>query len=414
MAFVRGAALLALALALAGCALGGSEESDEISAEQLAVMVLPRDELGAPEGFELDAEDSGRMNSREAADWTTDPNDNAADLRQDGWLSGYELTYSNPDRGVSYERGEGVIMGDSTVQLFDTETSARAQLVQEIRDLERFRGKDVDGVRLARFETFDLDVGDEAWGIEITARARGVTLHGTGVFFRSGRLIADTGFLHVDEAGRHDEAVAAARALESRIERVLAGDLHAEPVPLPEQEQKQALVRRAQLAKMTLALEDLPAGARLVQQGRGSNGRNFVSYYRTFDVENTFVGSSHLMFVRAQTNVFESTASAESMLREIATSKGRAEFARGVLLGFERQTGARPSNVDVDPLPRAGKDATGVVVTFDLPGGRYRTATVVVRSGRSVAIVSGFCRASGVNPDDMRPLATTARARLSV
>jgi hypothetical protein len=151
MAFLRGAALLALALVLAGCGLGGKEGSDEITDEQLAVMVLPGDELGTPDGFELDLEDSGRMNAREAADWTTDPEDNAADLRQNGWLSGYELTYSNPDDRVSFEVGEGIVSGDSTVQLFDTETSARARLVREVKDLERLRGENIDGVRLARF-----------------------------------------------------------------------------------------------------------------------------------------------------------------------------------------------------------------------------------------------------------------------
>jgi hypothetical protein len=409
MAFVRGAALVVLALALAGCALGGSEEKDEISAEQLAVMVLPRDELGAPEGFELDLEDSGRLTARDAADWTTDPNDSAADLRQDGWLSGYELTYSNPDRSVSFERGEGVITGDSTVQLFDTETSARAQLVQEIRDLERFRGKDLDGVRLARFETFDVDVGDEAWGVELTARARGVTLHGTGVFFRSGRLIADTGFLHVDEAGRHSEAVAAARALESRIQRSLAGELDAEPVPLPGQEPE---VTQAQLSKMTLGLTDLPEGAFLTDEGR-ARGDGFVTFYRNFDVEQTMIGGSHLMFLRAQTQVFETKAAAQFMLRSISRPKGRSEFARGVLMGFSKLAGTKARNVRVAPLRGMQGDSTGVVVSFDLPSGRFRTATVVVRSGRSVAIVSGFCTAHAVHPNDLPPLGERARARLA-
>ena len=263
--------------------MGGGEESDEITAEQLAVMVLPQDELGAPTGFEIDLDDSGRMNARDAADWTSDPRDSSPDLRQDGWFGGYELTYSDPDSAVSFESGEGVITGDSTVQLFDTGTSARARLLQEIRDLERLRGKDLDGVRLARFETFDLSVGDEAWGVELTARARGVTLHGADVFFRSGRLVADTGFLHVDEAGRRTEAVAAARALESRIQRALDGELDAEPVPLPGDEPE---LTQAQLSKMTLALDDLPSGAIVTDQGREQHDGS-TSYYRSFDVSQT-------------------------------------------------------------------------------------------------------------------------------
>jgi hypothetical protein len=198
-------------------------------------------------------------------------------------------------------------------------------LLQEMRDLERFRGKVLNGVRLARFETFDVNVGDEAWGIELTARARGVTLHGTGVLFRSGRLVADTGFLHLDQAGRRGEALAAARALEARIQHVLAGDLDAQPVRLPA---KEAAVTRAQLARMTLSLKDLPAGARLDAEGRAPGGGGAVSYYRTFDVEDTMVGSSHLLFVRAQTQVFEKEANAARMLRLLQTPMGGATSPR--------------------------------------------------------------------------------------
>jgi hypothetical protein len=409
MAFLRGAALAVLALALAGCGLGGSEESDEITAEQLAVMVLPRAELGAPEGFEVEPDESGSLSARDAADWTTDPHDNAADLRQAGWLSGYELTYADPNRRVSFERGDGVITGDSTVQLFDTETSARAQLVQEIRNLERFQGKDLDGVRLVRFDTFDLDVGDEAWGVELTARGRGVTLHGTGVFFRSGRLIADTGFLHVDEAGRQSEAVAAARALASRMEGVLAGDLDAEPVPLPD---KQSEPTEAELAKMTLGVKDLPAGAILTDEGR-KRSDDSVTYFRNFDVERTMIGSSHLLFLRAQTQVYDTKAGAQFLMRSLASSKGRAEFAKGVLRGFSSLMGTRARNVRVERLPGARGDTTGIVVTFTMAGKRFRTATIVVRSGRSVAVITGFCTAHAVHPGDMPALGERARTRLA-
>jgi hypothetical protein len=409
MALLRGAALLVFALLLAGCGLGGKEASNEITDEQLAVMVLPDDELGTPDGFELDLEDSGGMNAREAADWTTDPEDNAADLRQDGWLSGYELTYSNPDDRVSFELGEGVISGDSTVQLFDTETSARAQLVQEIKDLERLRGENAEGVRLARFETFDVDVGDEGWGIELTARARGVTLHGTGVLFRSGRLVADTGFLHVDETGRHSEAVAAARALESRIQRSLAGELDAEPIPLPGEQPEPT---QAELSKMTLGLEDLPAGARLTDEGR-THGTDGVTYFRNFDVEQTMIGSSHLLFLRAKTQVFETKAGAQLLMRSLSTSKGRGVFAKSVLRGFSAVSGTRARNVRVGRLPGTRGNATGIVVTFDMAGRRFRTATIVVRSGRAVAVVSGFCTAHAVHPDDMPPLGERALTRLA-
>jgi len=413
MAFVRLAAFFACALALAGCAFGNSADSEEITAGQLAVMVLPHGELGTPAAFQVDPEDSGRVSAREAAEATTDPRDNAADIRQAGWLGGYELNYSDPNRSVSFERGEGLVVGGSTVDLFDTETSARAHLLQEIRDLERFRGQVVDGVRLARFETFEVDVGDEGWGIEMTARARGVTMHATGVLFRSGRLTADAGFLRVDNADMRAEAVAAARALQSRIERVLAGDLAAKPVPLPREDKPAPLPKPTQLARMTLGLEDLPPGARLADEGRWTSGPDSVSYFRSFDVEQTMLGSSHLELIRAETRVFATERAALRALRLAASPDGRWLFARTLAQNFARLTGARAQNVEVRALTRPGANAAGFVVMFDLPGGRFKTATIFVRSGRALANVTGFCRAQSVNPDDMRPLAATARQRLA-
>jgi hypothetical protein len=410
MGFLRLAGPVVCALALAGCAFGDEGGPQEITQDELAIMVLPREGFGtALAALEVDAQDSGRVSAKEAAESTTDPDDTAADLRQAGWVGGYELNYSDPNRSASFERGEGLIVVGSTIDLFDTETSARSYLLQEIRDFEQFRGKDVQGVRLAKFETFDVDVGDEGWGIEFTARAGRATMHVTGVAFRSGRLVADAGFMRADDGTARADALTAARALESRIQRVLAGDLDAQPVPLPVQE---AVVTQSQLARGTLAVKDLPAGARVADEGRLRSEKS-ISYYRTFDVQDTMIGGSHLMFLRAQTQVFETEAAAQLMMRYLSNPKGRAQFAREVLRGFKKLAGARARNVHVTVLSQTGRGATGIVVTFDLPSGRFRTATVLVRSGRSVAVVSGFCTAQAVHPDDLPPLGDKARERLA-
>jgi hypothetical protein len=235
------------------------------------------------------------------------------------------------------------------------------------------------------------------------------TLHGTGVFFRTGRLVASTGYSRADGATMRDEAMKAGRALESRIERVLTGDLDAKPVPVPREVPEPT---QAQLAKMTLGVEDLPSGAFLTDEGR-ERGDDSVTFFRNFDVQETMIGGSHLMFLRAETQVFDTPAGAQLMMRYIAGPKGREQFAKGVLRGFRRVAGARGRNVNVAPLPHARGNTIGVVVTFDLPTGRFRTVTVVVRSGRKIAIVSGFCTAQAVHPQDMPPLGERARKRLA-
>jgi hypothetical protein len=59
--------------------------------DQLAVMVVPRDQLGAiAKGLDLD-DDSGPYGNKEAAEDTIDRRDTAASLRAAGRVGGYEL-----------------------------------------------------------------------------------------------------------------------------------------------------------------------------------------------------------------------------------------------------------------------------------------------------------------------------------
>jgi hypothetical protein len=405
MPHVRAAGLLACALLLAGCAFGEEGGSQEITRDELAIMVLPQGDLGAEfTAFEVD-EDSGPGSARGMADNSMDPDDTPASVKRAGWTAGYDLSYSAPKKLVV--EGSAAISAGTSADLFATETAARSFIVEEIRQFHRFEGKTREGVKIVRVDEFDVSVGDESWGVEMEFRGGSVRLTMTGVIFRHGRLVATAFHLRRDAADVRSRAAGLALKLESRITRVLAGDLDTKPVPLPAKEPK---VTQAQLARMTLSLKDLPAGTRLDAEGRAPSGGGAVSYYRTFDVEDTMVGSSHLMFVRAQTQVFEKEADAARMLRLLQTPRGRTYFARVVLRGFEKLVGARARNAQVRALQ--GGD-TGIVVTFDMPGGRFRTVTVFTRSGRSVATVSGFCTAHAVHPGDLPPLGDKARARLA-
>jgi hypothetical protein len=409
MGFLRFAGLVVCALALAGCAFGEEGGSQEITRDELAIMVLPQAELG-PEfaAFEVD-DDSGPGSARRLADNTMDPDDTPASVKRAGWTAGYDLSYS-PQRRLAAEGRRGALSAGTSADLFATETNARSFILAEIRHFKRFEGKTREGVKILRADEFDVTVGDEGWGVELEFRGSSGTMTMTGVIFRHGRVVATAFYLRGDGADVRPQAASLALKLENRIARVLAGDLDAQPVPLPA---GKPAVSRAQLARVTLALKDLPSGAFLTDEGRRRTNDNSVAYYRTFDVKNTMVGSSHFMFVRAEAQVFESKEAAQNMLRLAATSKGRRVFAHAVLKGFANLTGSRARHVEVRALPQAGRDAAGIVVTFDLPGGRFRTATVFARSGRSVAIVSGFCSAHAVHPSDIPPLAEKARTRLA-
>jgi hypothetical protein len=411
---LRAAGLLASVLVLAGCALSGEGKADEVTREQLAVMVLPADNLGGEyAAFEVD-DDSGPTTARDVADSTVDPDDTGASIKRAGWTAGYDLMYADPVQArLAAEQRHGALSGGTSADLFATETDARAFIVDFMGEYQRSEGKTIEGVKLVAFESFDVSAGDEAWGAEFAFRGN-TTVRMTGVLFRHGRIVASTYYLRTDDADLRSQAASAAQALDRRIEKVLAGDLDAEPVPVPA---KKVIATRTQLARMTLSAKDLPGDARVAEEGRYRGGANYVSYYRNFDVSNTMVGSSHLLFLRAQTDVFETEKGAEAVMRYLGTAKGRALFAREVQRNirrdFKRAAAGRPLNFDVRDLANAGPGARGIVITFDLPSGRYRIASIFVRSGRAVAMVSGFCNAHAVHPEDMPPLGEEARERLA-
>lgn len=413
MPYLRAAGLLACVLALAGCALGEEGSPDEIIGDELAIMVLPQGELGSEyAAFAVD-DDSGRGTARDLAEGTFEPNDTAASVKRSGWTAGYDLTYSTQKR-LAADRRAGAVSAGTSADLFATETGARSFILTELRHFRRFEGKTREGVKILRTDEFDVTVGDEGWGVEFEFRGSGATLTMTGVIFRHGRLVATAFYLRADDADVRPQAASLALKLENRIERVLAGDLDAKPVPLPA---GKPAVSQAQLARMTLSVKDLPGEARVAEEGRFRGGANYVSYYRNFDVSNTMIGSSHLLFLRAQTDVFETEKGAEAVMRYLGTAKGRALFAREVQTNirrdFKKAAAGRPRNFDVRELANAGPGAKGIVITFDLPTGRYRIASIFVRSGRAVAMVSGFCNAHAVHPEDMPPLGEEARERLA-
>jgi hypothetical protein len=410
MGLLRIVGLLVCALVLAGCAFG-EDGAQEVTREQLAIMVLPRDELGAQyAAFEVE-DGSGPGTARDLAESTIAQDDTAASARRAGWTAGYDLTYADPvqERLAAAQR-HGALAVSTSADLFATETDARAFIIGEVGGFERSEGDKVNGVKLLRVELFDVRAADEAWGLEFEFASGNETMRSTVVLFRRGRLVGSVYYLRADRADMRAQAVTLADTVARRIEQVLAGELDADPVPLPA---KTVIAKPAQLARMTLTAKDLPAGARVAEEGRGRSDDHYVSYYRSFDVSNTMVGSSHLLFLRAQTDVFETAETAEAFLGYLATAKGRRTLAREVQRGFKEMAGGLARNFDVRALARPGRDAAGIVITFNLAGGRYRIASVFVRSGRAVAIISGFCNAHAVHPGDLPPLGTKARARLA-
>ena len=160
----RGATALICAALLAGC--GGAKGPDvtrNVTSADLGRMVLSKRALGPlAKRLEKRTGDSGPTGNRSGADDTVDPRDTARTLARAGRVTGFEWVYAATRRPAP----NGVLGMSIEVELFRTEKAASRYLKKQIHDFERFGGRDLEGLKLASVETFDVgDVGDEARGV---------------------------------------------------------------------------------------------------------------------------------------------------------------------------------------------------------------------------------------------------------
>jgi hypothetical protein len=415
---VTAAAVLAALLA-AGCGAfgGGAEEPAPITDDQIAIMVVPETGFPLPyRGLPVNGDVSGPQKARELAAATLNPRDSARRLKRAGWLRGYNLIYSTR-RPTALKKGVGVASAGTSVDLFDTESAAREFVLAQVHDLQRFDRRRLGSTKIRDVATFDVLVGDEAWGVEYTYSYAKVTGHVTGVFFRQGRLVGAAVVDRGDIQTVRVDATSLAETLGGRIERVLKGELQEEPVPLPKKrnvERKNtksgsnAAEPRVDPKPLTLSAADLPSGTTVTGEGYRRHGK-VRSFVRDFRPAGGHLGPSRVAYLRGITQVLADAESAELFMtyaEDFSGSRALARaFARGVL-----KTKAR--ELLTGPLPTKGPDTLALVCSFNWAGTRGTAVMVLVRSGRVVGSVTGFGKGNEINPRDIIALAPKLRARL--
>lgn len=232
---------------LAAC--GGGNGADEleralqsVTENDLAIMILPQEDLGEEfADLEID-EDSGFVDNEQAADGTIDPHDTADDLEQAGRINGYELGYEAPDWFSVLEAGQGVIAVDTEVVLFEDGPAASEFLAKQVDDSLRLEGEEIQtGITLEEVETFQVvGLADEAVGQRRRISFGDAQMYGTVVGFRLDRLLGSAAIVRADDANVNSQVEEIARALEERIEGVLLGDVVGTPVPLPQAEEEES------------------------------------------------------------------------------------------------------------------------------------------------------------------------------
>jgi hypothetical protein len=400
LALRRSVVLLAF-VALTGCGVLKHEAGRPavVTQNDLARMVVPQKDLGADvAALKLDAEHSGEVSAQEAAENTTNPKDSARSLRRAGWVSGFELNYSDPSRRALAKRS-GLILTGTTVDLFETDSAARELLVKEVADMKRFAGKRLDGVKLEKVRTFDVSVGDEAWGLVYTIGVGKFHLRATSVYFRRGRLLGTSGYLRPDDTVVRAAAIKAARALDDRIQRTLAGEKLA-PALQPSQ--------HVDAPSLALTNADLPGRGRLMSEGEEPSSGH-PTYFRQFDLGELNLNGSTVLSVRSEVQLYKTPRSAAVAGRLLSGARGTkfltAAFAKGV-----SGAGFKVRNLRARKLRVGGFRA--VDLTLDSPRGRFETVMFVVRVKRAVHVVGVYGFDRELDPADVVFFAERARARM--
>ena len=402
-----------IAPALAACALlpgcgalplgGEPEPAPSATKRQLALMVLPRDELGPEADGLRQSRLAGPRDNAAEAEGTLDPDDDGETLRESGRRFGYHLTYTARDGA-----DEGVLEIGTSVELFETELAASHYLHDQADDYEFLRGQKVaPGVKLVASERLDPgDVGDEARALTAAVRAGKRRLHGTIVAFRHGRIVGAAVLARFDTADAGARTRELADALDRRIDAVLAGTLTGAAEPLEHG-------RAADPRPYALTAGDLPTlELELGHEGRVSPGRA-RAFLREFDVTGGALGSSRPFYVRTLAQTFPNRAAARDHGRLLSSRRGARSIAREFLARWLREHRDEITSIRAEPVDWPGADTAGIRFTFDAPSGPTRGVYLNVTRGRAASSVLLIGSAGRIRDEDVLLALELLRNRLT-
>jgi len=226
MKFLAFAAVVVLLFPAAACS-GGGESDDtarEISNEELGQMVLGPEQFGPEFAGFSSGDENGPQTVEQIANEDDDPAAERADLEQHGFTDGYKMLYY-----TQQPPGGQVASVGSLVYLFETAEGAAGYLEDSIAEM---RDDQEDEDPSAIFEWSDLDAGDEAVSLRFdgpqpTDEGSTISLSGTVIFFRHGRIVAGMllyGFALPDPEKQrlHGNMETLASVMNDRITSVLA------------------------------------------------------------------------------------------------------------------------------------------------------------------------------------------------
>jgi len=417
---------LAAVLWILMSACGGGSETNStpaptsmlvINNDELALMPLAATDLGGEFlGVPIDASSSGYRKSADVAEDTVDPSDSPADIESAGWLISYELRYSDPSL-AALDAGSGILLGDSELDLFRDDNSARTFVDKQLADFDRLKGQRVaGGFKLTDSSRFEQPSIDESFGISFKLDFNGKTAHTWDAGFRRGRLIATVSVSRADDRDLTNSMNELAKTLSRRVDGVLQGTLQATAIPLPTP--KPDAPGQASRPSdgpfpdsMALTAEDVGSGA-FVKDAGYAPGDKSIAYKREFNHGPTGASGSPTLSLENDIDLYPSTDKASGFFAAI---KGvfTGPSATDVITRALASSGLQVRNLTArETAISQGDESFALTVAYDTPLGRLENEFVYIRVDRVVGIVLFGELAGDLTPQTVESLASKLVAHI--
>jgi hypothetical protein len=408
---MRATAVLALAVLAALLGAGAAQPRPApggVTTEQLALMVVPKSQLGSvADGLEI-ALGSGVEDNAAAADDSLDPKDDAAQLARAGRLTGYALEYDDLAFD-SLVRQRGVVSVQTTVSLFTSSSAANEFMTKGIADATKYAGRYVgDGLYLDEVGVNAVTgLGDRAASMTGSGRFGSARFHETSIGFRTGTIFAEVTIARADAKPALDDALRIAQKLARRIGLAASGTLRERPVAVPETaKQGRPPADGPALTPMVLTPGDVGPGARVARQAYVADREAIGSFERAFAPLR--LGGSVLTALESDVSLLRSPRESKGSFRQVQLAYSSPDLARL----FTDELGS-PAEVELHEALPAGDDAIATVIRARVNGRDVRLMQAVVRVGPILGFLNVAGPAASMRFDDVRPLVAKLARRIA-
>jgi hypothetical protein len=393
--------VLAAAVAAFAAIVGPSAVAGGSLQSRLALMPLPKTELGPTAALLPLDNDSGVETNGQAVDNAASPTITAASFAKLGRITGYTLDYDDAT-GAALSVGHGLLQVQTTAELYRSAADAARGLAFWRNNEITASHLKISGVKIAVTPLKAPAIGTASFAFTNSEHVSGKpAVYGVDVYFTTGQIVGEVSVSAADRASSSALGSALAPKLASRIAGVIAGTISGSPVALPGKAKAGPPPGGPALAPLALTPSDLGGGKVTSQGYQLDPDLNPVS-----DYDRTIVGGSTYISFEEEVELFHSSTEASFG----ANILGRALSSKTF---FQQIAGAdlKQANITVTAVTpihvSAGDEAFAARATFHASSGvNIYAGFIVVRVGSTIETIYAF-------GTQLTPASITSLAQLS-